>query len=323
MRLPPLLLESQFFLFSSLDELLAALGDFIAPLEREEVVRLAALGLPPISSRDVLATMLGINPGLLWSFEYRPAKHYRRFSIPKGAGREREIIAPKVALKVVQKWLSVQWQRSYVPPRHVFGFVPGKSHIKAAKEHRLAQWTYSVDIANFFPSTPMHTVAGVLGRLGYSPESSQMLARLCCYQGFLAQGAPSSPVVSNLALADTDDRLVRIAERFDLRLSRYADDIVFSGREEFPEEVQNEINDLLDGTPWTLSPEKIELNRLPGRLKVHGLLVHGEEVRLTKGYRNKLRTYAYLMGKERINIDDKLRVSGHLRYGQQVADASD
>lgn len=322
MRLPPLLQNSQFFQFSSVEELLVALGDSITPAEKEEVVRLAALGLPPISSRDVLATMLGINPGLIWSFEHRPAKHYRLFSIPKGARQERLIVAPKVALKVVQKWLSVQLQKCYVPPRHVFGFVPGRSHVNAAKEHRLAQWTYSVDITNFFPSTPIYVVTAVFASLGYGQEASQILARLCCYQESLAQGAPSSPVLSNLTFRHIDDRLVHISERFDIRISRYADDIVFSGSDEFPEAVRDEVNCLLDETPWMLSPEKTELSRLPGRLKIHGLLVHGVEVRLTKGYRNKLRAYAYLMGRGRIRDADKLRVSGHLRYGQQIDDAS-
>jgi hypothetical protein len=166
-------------------------------------------------------------------------------------------------------------------------------------------------------------VAAVFEWLGYSPEASQMLARLCCYLGFLAQGAPSSPVVSNLAFREIDNRLIQISEKFDVRFSRYADDIVFSGRGEFPEEIRAEASGLLAGTPWMLSPEKTVLDQLPRRLKVHGLLVHGTEVRLTKGYRNKLRTYAYLMEKGRIVEDDKLRVSGHLRYGQQVNDASD
>ena len=32
-------------------------------------------------------------------------------------------------LKVIQKWLSVHFQSIYERPAHVFGFVPGVSHI--------------------------------------------------------------------------------------------------------------------------------------------------------------------------------------------------
>jgi hypothetical protein len=323
MRLPSLLLESQFFLFSSFDELSAALGDSVDSDEIDEVARLSFLGLPPISSRDVLATMLGINPGLIWSFEYRPAKHYRVFSIPKGRRKERVIVAPRIAIKVVQKWLSVQLQRRYAPPMHVFGFIPGRSHINAAQQHRLARWTYSVDIKNFFSSTPIDTVTEAFLTVGYGHQASEMLARLCCYHGFLAQGAPSSPILSNLAFQEVDNRLITISEKFDIRMSRYADDIVFSGTHGIPDGLPEQVNDLFVGTPWTLSPEKTEFNELPRRLKVHGLLVHGDQVRLTKGYRNKLRAYAHLMKNGQIREDDSQRVSGHLRYAQQVANAED
>lgn len=323
MRLPPLLQDSQFFLFSSAEELLSALGMSVAPADKEEVMRLTALGLPPACTRDVLATMLGINPGLLWSFEYRPGKHYRIFRIPKGAQGQREIVAPRVALKVVQKWLSVSLQRCYAAPDHVFGFVPGKSHLDAAKVHRLARWTFSIDIANFFPSTPAQVVSEAYQRLGFGAESAAMLARLSCYRGFLAQGAPSSPVLSNIALAAIDRRLSEISQRFGARLSRYADDIVFSGTDDFPHGLRDELVNLLVDTPWTLADEKTEFNQLPARLKVHGVLVHGPQIRLTKGYRNKLRAYAYLASQGRIRENDALRVAGHLRYGLQVQDAAD
>ena len=323
MRLPPLLQDSQFFLFSSAEELLAALGDSVPAADKEEVMRLTALGLPPACTRDVLATMLGINSGLIWSFEYRPNKHYRIFRIPKGAQGEREIIAPRVALKVVQKWLSVSLQRRYTAPDHVFGFVPGKSHLDAAKVHRLARWTFSVDIANFFPSTPAQVVSEAYQRLGFGGESAAMLARLSCYRGFLAQGAPTSPVLSNMALAAIDARLSEISRQFGARLSRYADDIVFSGTGDFPQGLRAELLNLLADTPWALSERKTEFNQLPGRLKVHGVLVHGPKIRLTKGYRNKLRAYAHLASQGRICESDALRIAGHLRYGAQVQEAAD
>lgn len=323
MRLPPLLQDSQFFLFSNVEELLAALGNSIAAADRQEVVRLAELGLPPACTREILATMLGINPGLLWSFEYRPNKHYRIFCIPKGARGEREIIAPRVALKVLQKWLSVLIQRHYAAPDHVFGFVPGRSHLEAAKVHRMARWTFSVDIANFFPSTPAEVVAGAFESIGFGAECAEMLARLTCYRGFLAQGAPTSPVLSNIALGTVDVKLSDISRRYGVRLSRYADDIVLSGIDEFPQQLRAEIADVFTDTPWELSADKTELNQLPGRLKVHGVLVHGPKIRLTKGYRNKLRAYTYLASRGRIRQEELLKVNGHIRYGKQVEEASD
>lgn len=139
MRLPHPLLESQFFVFTSSKELVAAMGDALSEEEAGELRRLTDLGLPPVSSALALSTMLGINPGLLWSMLRKPRRHYRRFTIPKGRS-ERVIYAPRVALKIVQKWLSVHFEKAFEPLPHVYGFVRGKSHIQAAKIHTNAQW---------------------------------------------------------------------------------------------------------------------------------------------------------------------------------------
>lgn len=301
-----------------MEELVAAIADSVPADERAEMARLVGLGLPPITSRDVLAVMLGVNAGLLWSFEQSPSKHYRTFSIPKGAGRQRAIVAPRVGLKILQKWLSVQIQKRYRAPPHVFGFVQGRSHIDAANCHRQSRWVYSVDIRDFFPATPLSAVSQALGAIGYGVATAEMLARMLCFRGHLAQGAPSSPVLSNLAFSSIDAQLHDVATRFGLRLSRYADDVVFSGQGDFPNELADVVASLLDNSPWAWAPEKTEFLQLPDRLKVHGLLVHGEAARLTKGYRNKIRAYTHLLKTGRVREDDSGRLKGHVNYGSQV-----
>jgi RNA-directed DNA polymerase len=138
MRLPQLLLNSQFFIFPDLPELIKALGNSLLEEELSDINRMVDLGLPPISSRHVLATMFGVSTGLIRSFEHNPSKHYRSFKIPKGK-LSRTIDAPRVALKVVQKWISVQLMSSFNTPDNVFGFVSGRSHLEAARLRLLAR----------------------------------------------------------------------------------------------------------------------------------------------------------------------------------------
>jgi RNA-directed DNA polymerase len=64
--------------------------------------------------------------------------------------------------------------------------------------------------------------------------------------------------------------------------------------------------------------DKVSLGVLPSRFKVHGLLVHGAAVRLTKGYRNKLRAYAHLMARDSIEESDFAKLRGHLEYAKYV-----
>ena len=321
MRLPHLFLDRLCFTFASADELVRALGDTAKPEEIAAIERLAALQLPPITSPHALATMLGLNDGLVWSMINRPQRHYRTFTVPKGK-HERVIHAPRVALKVFQKWVSVRLVSAYARPPHVFGFFPGLSHLNAAAQHLSAQWTFSIDIENFFPSTPEWLVNARLQAMGFNELGANVIARLACFQGNLAQGAPSSPILSNICFSDLDQCLSNAAEKYQVRISRYADDIVFSGVSEFPPQFGDDVLALFPGSPWKLAEHKTSLDVLPNRLKVHGLLVHGEKVRLTKGYRNQIRAYQHLMDKGAVGEADKARIRGHLSYAASVENSS-
>lgn len=317
MRLPQQLLESPLFLFTRVEELLEARG--LAPNDGEtaQILELIARRLPPITSMPCLATMLGVNPGVVWSLINRPERYYRTFQIPKGRGT-RTIAAPRVALKIIQKWLGYHFARAVPAPPHVYGFVPGRSHIGAAYVHRGAEWSLSVDITNFFQTTPASMVQVALERLGYSKETARPLTSLTCYYGFLTQGAPSSPALSNLCFAETDAALVSLSQRHACRITRYADDIVLSGQGSIPPELPDELRKVFDTTPWKLAPEKERVQPIKGRIKIHGLVVHGQRVRTTKGYRNKLRAYAHILSTRGERTHGRQVLIGHVQYAQHV-----
>jgi len=323
MRLPQPLLDSQFFQFSSLAELLKAMAGLVTPLEVAQMHRMVERGLPPITSRAALSAMLGINPGLTHALTTRPHRYYRSFDIPKGGKGVRRIDAPRVGLKIIQKWIAERLQSCYERPAHVYGFMPGLSHVHAAAQHCGAAWTFSVDIKDFFQTTPINVVEESLFQIGFDQNGANLVANLCCLNGALAQGAPSSPALSNICFLHVDGRLAELAAEFGVRLTRYADDIVFSGTGEFPDRLQTEVFAIFTSGPWRLSEQKTRLDKLPRRLKVHGLLVHGERVRLTKGYRNRLRAYDHLVRTKGAGVQDAEVLRGHLSYGKFVKTLSD
>jgi len=261
--------------------------------------------------------MLGVNPGVVWSLVSRPERYYRTFDIPKGRGT-RKIAAPRVALKIIQKWLGYHLARAVPPLAHVYGFVPGRSHIGAAYIHRRAEWALSVDITNFFQTTPGSLVTSTLEQLGYSKEAAAQLTSLTCYLGFLAQGAPSSPALSNLCFAEADAALVRLSQRYACKITRYADDVVLSGQGSMPSELRDELRLVFDTTPWRLAPEKERVQPLNGRVKIHGLVVHGPRVTTTKGYRNKLRAYSHILSTRGERATGRHVLIGHVQYAQHV-----
>jgi RNA-directed DNA polymerase len=320
MRLPHTLVDRLTLVASSPDDVCTALGDAIKTEEETEIHRLCDAQLPPITSLAALSVMTGYNPGFVWLLANRTDRFYRVFEIPKGRS-VRQIEAPRVALKLIQKWISVHLSSQWRTLDEVHGFVRGRSHLTAASAHLGAKWILSVDLENFFPSISAEKIRESLQAVGYRDgEGLEILVKLLSFKGRLCQGAPSSPVISNIAFATVDSALCDMAEKHSVRFTRYADDITFSGQDTRcnPESLLDELLHIIKETPWKISERKIHIAKHPTRLKVHGLLVHRENLALTKGYRNKIRAYKHLLRKGRIADGDRKRVTGHLNYAAQV-----
>ncbi len=312
MNPPPFLVS-----FGSVEHFLKAIPEDVRELYAQDFQALCEKRFPPVVSIRCLATLFGYSTKFTGALYKRSEKYYRTFTIPKGKKR-RTINAPKVALKVIQKWFGFHLAEVVKCDSAVYGFVKGRSAVEAAALHCGADWVYSVDIENFFPSTPLPTVVQALTEIGYPKHGAEVVAKLCCYHGGLAQGSPASPVLSNLVFRQVDAELVAVAKKHALRFTRYADDVVFSGNDEFPDEIKLVVKNAIESRGWKVAPAKEHLATRPNRLKVHGLLVHGEKPRLTKGYRNKIRAFRHLLAKNAIDDEDIARVMGHISYATSV-----
>lgn len=308
--------------FESVDDLVGALSQTTRERYEQEVKRLCDLGLPPAASIHVIATLFGYSPSFIIALLKRPERYYRAFIIKSGK-KNRSIYAPRVALKLIQRWIggNITHHVEWLPC--VFGFVPGRSSIDAASVHCGANWVYSVDIKDFFPSTTRDSVQAALVNVGYTPHAAELIARLCCHNGRLAQGAPSSPALSNLVFKEFDKRLLKMAESFGVKYTRYADDMVFSGTQSFPSDLKDVILEIFRDSNWIFSDEKEYLAKKPVRLKVHGLLIDGSVPRLTRGYRNKIRAFRHMLENGKVKPKDVDRVRGHIAYAELVAKYAD
>lgn len=313
---PPILVS-----FASVDALIEALPAPTREECEEEIRRLVMSGLAPAVSTITVSTLFGVSAEFIGAMTRAPQRYYRRFTIRKGK-KMRQIEAPKVALKLIQRWIGAHLAQATALPVCVFGFVPGKQGvIEAAQMHCSARWVYSLDLRNFFPSIAASRVMAALTARGYSRRAANLIERLCTLEGRLPQGSPASPVLSNLVFLETDKALQDIATMSGVRYSRYADDLVFSGQGDVPIELVAQVKAVLAVHAWEIAPEKEHLAELPARLKVHGLLVHGAKPRLTKGYRNKIRAYRHLLVGQKVVEKDLSRIQGHISYADHVEKA--
>lgn len=315
MNTPPL-----FVSFSSVHSFIESLPEATRAAYEAEIRTLAEKGLPPAVSIRSVSTLFGVSAEFVGAMHRAPQRYYRSFKIKKGK-KTRQIQAPRVALKLVQRWIGGHLSASVDLPDCVYGFVQGRSVVDAAKIHCNATWVYSLDIRDFFPSITTSQVLNVLPTLGYSEHAAKLITKLCTLNGRLPQGSPASPFLSNLVFMSFDIQLQEIAKAENIRYSRYADDIVFSGQGEPPNDLAERVKNVVVSGGWAIAPEKERLCRLPARLKVHGLLVHGKAPRLTKGYRNKIRAYKHLLASGKIRNNDMQRVQGHLSYADFVVKA--
>lgn len=317
MKAPPLLVS-----FPTLEDLQAALTEREWTKYGSEITNHFDGGRPPAVSIRVLATLFGFSPRFIGSLVNFPERHYRSFEIPKGAGTRR-IEAPRVALKAVQKWFGHHLARAVEFPPSIVGFVPGRSAIHGAAMHCRQDWVWSIDIENFFPSIRMETIKSAIQGIGYAPGAAEIMAKLCSFHGRLAQGSPASPVLANLVAEKFDSGIIELSQNHSVNYTRYADDMVFSGKARFPEQFDQEARSLVTNAGFRLAKRKERFVRSSSRLMVYGLVVNGSRPRLTKRYRNQVRAFRHLSSNEKIKERDVNRIQGHLAYANSVESNGD
>jgi RNA-directed DNA polymerase len=158
------------------------------------------------------------------------SQRYSTFDIPKKFGGVRTISAPVTALKIIQQKLNQVLQSVYPRKPSAHGFVYGMSILTNAQEHSKRRWVFNVDLKDFFPSINFGRVRGMFMAFPYqrNPAVATVLAQICCFNNALPQGAPTSPIVSNMICAKMDSEFQLLAQEHRCFYTRYGDDITFS-----------------------------------------------------------------------------------------------
>lgn len=187
------------------------------------------IAIPPqLATEAALLTYLSVGKKELrkiWWFRHRM---YSEFSIGKTAGKARIITAPDARLKSIQWKLLPLLEQLYRVRSPVHGFVRNRSVKTNAEAHGRRRYVVNLDLKDFFPTITEKRVVGLLRSLGVDKQVSEVVARLCCNAGRLPQGAPTSPIISNMICYRLDTDLLHLAKAARAIYTRYADDITFS-----------------------------------------------------------------------------------------------
>lgn len=268
-----------------------------------------------ITSLGELASLLGFTPkGLAYVLYVKsPAAKYRAFTIPKKSGGLRDIRAPDADLMNLQSRLAGYLQdcdaqiRAELNLRRTIahGFVRNRSIMTNAGEHLHRRFVFNVDIEDFFGTINFGRVRGFFIKnrnFALNPKVATILAQIVCNDNCLPQGAPTSPVVSNLVAHILDIRLARLAAQVGCTYSRYADDLTFStNKREFPREIASrdhvdphgwrvgeELQRIIRATGFSLNDKKTRMHYADSRQQVTGLVVN-RKVNVRTEYRRHVR----------------------------------
>lgn len=184
-----------------------------------------------LADEAVLLAHLGLTAVELRKIWYYRGRMYQHFSIAKGPNKVRMISAPDKRLKFLQRKLADKLTELYRPRNPVHGFVAERSVKTNALVHLHRRFVVNIDLNDFFPTISQNRVEGMLSSLGIDARVAEIIARICCNNGHLPQGAPSSPVLSNMICFRLDKKLMGIAKEARCIYTRYADDITLSSHQ--------------------------------------------------------------------------------------------
>ena len=295
--------------------------------------------LDDIKTRNDFADFLKIKKKLLTYILYvkNVDSMYTSFTIPKKSGGERIINAPSRELKSIQKKLAVilwEHQKHIRNEKNIksnisHAFEKDKSILTNAKIHRNKRFVLNVDLENFFDSFHFGRVRGFFAKSNdfkLPLEVATIIAQLSCYKGCLPQGAPSSPIITNLMCQILDMRILKIAKKYKLDYTRYADDLTFStNNKRFLETNQQFIHELhkeIVHAGFAINESKTRLLFKDSKQQVTGLVVN-KKINVDRCYYKTTRAMAntlYLTGSFTINgtVATTRQLEGRFSFINQV-----
>ncbi len=155
---------------------------------------------------------------------------YNSFNVLKRNGKTRLINSPNIRIKRLQEILKNDLLEIYGEKECVQGFVKNKNILTNASKHINKTILINIDLENFFDTIHFGRIRGLFLKYPFNlPEKiATILSQICCFNGKLPQGAPTSPIISNFICRKLDNDLLNFARKNSFIYSRYADDISFS-----------------------------------------------------------------------------------------------
>lgn len=252
----------------------------------------------------------------------------------KKNGGKRIIMSPSKNLKILQKKLSYILTISSSLSKSAHGFSREKSIITNAKLHVNKRWVLNFDLKDYFHQFNQGRVIGFFRSFyKFNNEVIGTIVAICCYKNILPQGAPTSPILTNILTYNLDRKLVDLCKKNKYIYTRYVDDITIStNKHKFQKnfvyydsdgqlQIGTSIEKILESTNFEINPAKTRLRISYQNQTVTGITVN-EKLNVNRNYIRKIRAILHNL---KVNDDntaqqkfDKSYYVKHSKYNKAV-----
>ena len=273
---------------------------------------------------------LGVSAKVLYTLSNQINRHYRSVEIPKSDGGTRKLSVPDPLLKSVQRKISEVILSRMDVSSYARAYSYGDSPLKNASSHVNKKEIFKLDIRKFFDHVTYPLIKERVFTTDRFSESNRiLLSLLCMYDESLPQGAPTSPVISNILLYEFDEELGRWCKERDISYTRYCDDMTFSANSLTPEEIEHKVSSMLKKYGLFINQKKKQYICGSRRKKITGIVVN-EKLNTPVEYRKKIRQEVFFINKyglkdhmERIKCTDSERrylssLLGRINYALSI-----
>jgi RNA-directed DNA polymerase len=240
---------------------------------------------------------------------------YNPFPI-QGKRKKRWIEAPDEKLKAVQRMILDNLLRNIPLSGAAHGFVPNRSILTHASNHRRKRWVVTLDIRSFFPSVNEEMVREVARELPIPSHEIELFVQLTTRNNHLPQGAPTSPAIGNLVLKALDEQLCDEVRGTGWFYSRYADDLTFSGFKN-PQRMLQVAKRYIKEAGFFVSEEKCRIRGKNQRQMVTGIVVN-DKLALCNEKRNMVRAMKHRLSNGLVPAEEMPHVMGWINFSNYV-----
>lgn len=232
---------------------------------------------------------------ILYAIANNPNKYYTSKYILKRDGSKRKLLVPSPTLKSIQRNILKNVLYSLSVSKYATGYIKNKTLKDNVKVHTNKKIVLKMDIKDFFTSVTFEDIYKVLPNNLFPPNIKVLITKLCTYDDYLPQGAPTSAYLSNLVMKNFDDYIGEYCKKRNISYTRYSDDLTFSGDFD-AKKLKNKVTAFLESMGYNINNKKTKIIKYYKKQTVTGLTVN-KKINLNKDYRNKIRQEMYYINK--------------------------